>query len=113
MADLRGRRAVFVPIILIMAGATATVGLLPGYAAIGVLAPVTLILLRAVQGFAAGGELGMAGVLICALSVVRRGCGPSTGSGRMFGRLTLAPDLDQIDAGVPQGVDEPPEGGIV
>jgi MHS family proline/betaine transporter-like MFS transporter len=64
MADLRGRRAVFVLIILIMAGATATVGLLPGYAVIGVLAPVTLILLRAVQGLAAGGELGVAGVLI-------------------------------------------------
>jgi MFS transporter, MHS family, proline/betaine transporter len=64
MADLRGRRAVFVLIILIMAGATATVGLLPGYAVIGVLAPVTLILLRALQGLAAGGELGVAGVLI-------------------------------------------------
>jgi MFS transporter, MHS family, proline/betaine transporter len=64
MADLRGRTAVFVLIILIMAGATATVGLLPGYAVIGVLAPVTLILLRAVQGLAAGGELGVAGVLI-------------------------------------------------
>ena len=64
MADLRGRRAVFVPIILLMAGATAAVGFLPGYAAIGVLAPVTLILLRAGQGLAAGGELGVAGVLI-------------------------------------------------
>jgi MHS family proline/betaine transporter-like MFS transporter len=64
MADLRGRRAVFVPVILIMAGATAAVGFLPGYAAIGILAPVMLILLRAGQGLAAGGELGVAGVLI-------------------------------------------------
>ena len=64
MADLRGRRAVFVPVILLMAGATAAVGFLPSYAAIGILAPVTLILLRAVQGLAAGGELGVAGVLL-------------------------------------------------
>ena len=64
LADLRGRRAVFVPIILIMAGATAAVGFLPGYAVIGILAPATLIMLRAAQGLAAGGELGVAGVLI-------------------------------------------------
>lgn len=53
-----------VPIILIMAGATAAVGFLPGYVVIGILAPVTLIMLRAAQGLAAGGELGVAGVLI-------------------------------------------------
>jgi MHS family proline/betaine transporter-like MFS transporter len=64
MADLRGRRAVFVPIMVLMAGATAAVGFLPGYAIIGVLAPITLLGLRATQGLAAGGELGVAGVLI-------------------------------------------------
>jgi MHS family proline/betaine transporter-like MFS transporter len=64
LADRRGRRAVFVPIIALMAGATAAVGFLPGYAAIGVLAPAILLLLRAAQGLAAGGELGVAGVLI-------------------------------------------------
>lgn len=64
MADLRGRRAVFVPVILLMAGATAAVGFLPGYATIGILAPITLIMLRAAQGLAAGGELGVAAVLI-------------------------------------------------
>ena len=69
--DLSGavssRTAVFtlcLPIILIMAGATAAVGFLPGYAVIGILAPATLIMLRAAQGLAAGGELGVAGVLI-------------------------------------------------
>lgn len=62
MEDLRVRRAVFVPVILLMAGATAAVGFLPSYAAIGILAPVTLILLRAGQGLAACGELGVAGV---------------------------------------------------
>jgi MFS transporter, MHS family, proline/betaine transporter len=64
VADARGRRAVMVPVILIMAGATAAVGFLPSYAAIGVLAPIILILLRAAQGLAAGGELGVAGAFI-------------------------------------------------
>jgi MHS family proline/betaine transporter-like MFS transporter len=64
MADARGRRAVMVPVILVMTVATAAVGFLPSYAAIGVVAPVILILLRAVQGLAAGGELGVAGVFI-------------------------------------------------
>lgn len=45
MADIRGRRAVFLPIILLMAGATAAVGFLPGYATIGILAPIALIVL--------------------------------------------------------------------
>jgi MFS transporter, MHS family, proline/betaine transporter len=35
-----------VPIILLMAGATAAVGFLPGFATIGILAPITLIMLR-------------------------------------------------------------------
>ena len=47
-----------------MATATAAVGFLTSYAAIGIVAPVTLILLRAGQGLAAGGELGVAGVLM-------------------------------------------------
>jgi MFS transporter, MHS family, proline/betaine transporter len=64
MADALGRRKVLVPLILIMAGATAAVGVLPSYAAIGILAPVALILLRAVQGLASGGELGVAAVII-------------------------------------------------
>jgi MHS family proline/betaine transporter-like MFS transporter len=64
MADIRGRRAVLLPIILLMAGATAAVGFLPGYATIGILAPIALIVLRAAQGLAAGGELGVAAVLI-------------------------------------------------
>jgi MHS family proline/betaine transporter-like MFS transporter len=64
MADARGRRAVMVPVILIMAGPTAAVGFLPSYAVIGVLAPVILFLLRATQGLAAGGELGVAGAFI-------------------------------------------------
>ncbi len=62
--DRRGRRGVLVTVILVMAGATGAVALLPGYAAIGLAAPVALLLLRATQGLAAGGELSVAAVFI-------------------------------------------------
>ena len=54
--DRIGRRAVLSVAILMMSGATACIGLLPTYATIGFLAPVLLVFLRIVQGFAAGGE---------------------------------------------------------
>ena len=41
-----------------MAGATFCIGLLPSFETIGVLAPILLIVLRAVQGFSTGGEYG-------------------------------------------------------
>jgi MFS transporter, MHS family, proline/betaine transporter len=63
-ADQRGRRWTLVVSVLLMTAATAGVGLLPGYAAIGVLAPITLLLLRVAQGFGAGGELGVAAAFI-------------------------------------------------
>jgi MHS family proline/betaine transporter-like MFS transporter len=62
LADRRGRRAAMTVVIILMAVATAGVGLLPGYAAIGVAAPVLLVLLRAAQGLGAGGELGVSSV---------------------------------------------------
>jgi MFS transporter, MHS family, proline/betaine transporter len=62
--DSHGRQAVLVLVIALMTGATAVVGVLPGYAAIGVAAPVTLLLLRVAQGLAAGGELGVAAVFL-------------------------------------------------
>jgi MHS family proline/betaine transporter-like MFS transporter len=43
-------------IISIMAAATVGIGLLPGYAVIGVFAPILLILFRMVQGLSAGAE---------------------------------------------------------
>lgn len=63
-ADVRGRQWVLVSVVALMTGATALVGLLPGYAAIGVAAPVAVVLLRGAQGLAAGGELGVAAVFL-------------------------------------------------
>ena len=39
-----------------MGTATAAIGLLPGYATLGAVAPLALIALRVVQGLALGGE---------------------------------------------------------
>ncbi|MFT4230540.1 MAG: MFS transporter [Microbacterium sp.] len=56
--DKHGRRVVLMWTLVLMGAATTLVGLLPTYAAIGVAAPLLLILLRVVQGISAGGEWG-------------------------------------------------------
>jgi len=56
--DVIGRKAVLIAAMLAMGVATTLIGLLPGYATLGVWAPILLITLRAVQGIALGGELG-------------------------------------------------------
>jgi MFS transporter, MHS family, proline/betaine transporter len=56
LGDRYGRKAVLAMTILMMAGATFCIGLIPSYATIGFWAPVLLILLRMVQGFSTGGE---------------------------------------------------------
>jgi len=58
LGDRIGRQRVLATTILLMAGATLCVGLLPGYATLGILAPILLIVLRMVQGFSTGGEYG-------------------------------------------------------
>jgi metabolite-proton symporter len=54
--DRIGRRATLLATLLLMGGSTVLVGLMPGTASIGIWAPVLLVLLRVLQGFAAGGE---------------------------------------------------------
>ncbi|GAB4120003.1 MAG: MFS transporter [Sideroxydans sp.] len=58
LADRFGRRPIFIATISLMGVTTFLVGLLPTYAQIGLLAPVLLLLLRLLQGFAVGGEIG-------------------------------------------------------
>lgn len=57
IGDRIGRKRTLALTVLLMSGATAVMGLLPGYAAIGVAAPVLLVVLRFVQGVSAGGEI--------------------------------------------------------
>ena len=56
--DRLGRKFMLVWSLLLMGSATLAIGLLPTYAQIGVWAPVLLVVLRFVQGFALGGEWG-------------------------------------------------------
>jgi MFS family permease len=64
VGDLVGRKYTFLITITIMGLSTFLVGLLPGYAAIGLAAPVILIALRLLQGLALGGEYGGAAVYV-------------------------------------------------
>ncbi|AEA25033.1 General substrate transporter [Pseudonocardia dioxanivorans CB1190] len=56
--DRIGRKATLVVTLLIMGIGTALIGVLPGYVAIGVAAPILLTVLRLLQGVAVGGEWG-------------------------------------------------------
>jgi len=61
--DRVGRKATLVAALLTMGLSTILIGLLPGYASIGVLAPVLLALCRFGQGLGLGGEWGGAVLL--------------------------------------------------
>jgi MFS family permease len=61
---LVGRKYAFLVTLLIMGGATAAIGFLPTYATIGIAAPITLLVIRILQGLALGGEYGGAAVYV-------------------------------------------------
>jgi MFS transporter, MHS family, shikimate and dehydroshikimate transport protein len=56
--DRVGRKSMLVITLLVMGGATFLIGLLPSFETAGVLAPILLVILRFLQGFAVGGEWG-------------------------------------------------------
>ncbi|OYQ27596.1 MFS transporter [Pseudomonas mandelii] len=64
LGDMIGRKHTFLITIVIMGISTAVVGFLPGYATIGVAAPIILITLRLLQGLALGGEYGGAATYV-------------------------------------------------
>lgn len=63
IGDKIGRRPALVLTLVIMGLATVGVGVLPSYAALGVMAPILLLVMRAVQGLAVGGEWGGAALM--------------------------------------------------
>ena len=74
LGDKYGRKRALVWSLSLMGLATMSVGLVPGYATIGVAAPVLLVALRLVQGLAVGGEVGGALLLVAeSLPANRRG----------------------------------------
>jgi MFS family permease len=64
LGDRFGRKRALVWSLLLMGLATVGVGLIPGYATIGVAAPALLVVMRLVQGLAVGGEVGGALLLV-------------------------------------------------
>ncbi len=64
IGDLVGRKYAFLVTLSIMGGATALIGLLPTYKTAGWFAPITLLLIRVLQGLALGGEYGGATVYV-------------------------------------------------
>ncbi|HJA03456.1 MAG: MFS transporter [Candidatus Microbacterium stercoravium] len=56
LGDKLGRQRMLVAVIMLISVATAGLGLLPPYSAIGIAAPIMMVLLRMLQGFSVGGE---------------------------------------------------------
>jgi predicted MFS family arabinose efflux permease len=64
IGDRLGRKGAFLITVTLMGAATIAIGFLPTYSQAGIVAPILLILLRIVQGFALGGEYGGAAVYV-------------------------------------------------
>lgn len=64
MGDIIGRKHTFLLTLVMMGASTFAIGLVPGYAQIGYLAPAILLILRMIQGLALGGEYGGAATYV-------------------------------------------------
>jgi MFS transporter, MHS family, proline/betaine transporter len=58
IGDVQGRKTALLLTIFLMVGGTVLIGLVPGYATIGIAGPVLILVARLTQGFSAGGEWG-------------------------------------------------------
>ncbi|MER6980284.1 MFS transporter [Streptomyces carpinensis] len=72
LGDRLGRQKVLATTMIMMAIGTFAIGVIPGYATIGLAAPVLLLLARMVQGFSTGGEYGGATTFVAEYSPDRR-----------------------------------------
>lgn len=94
IGDRKGRATALTISIVGMAVSTVGMGLLPGYATIGVAAPILLTLMRMLQGLAVGGEASIAGVFMIENAPVGRRAlsgaigGVGNGLGIQLGSLT-------------------------
>ena len=70
--DRIGRKQLLMLSLVLMGGSTFLIGLLPTFDQVGLLAPLALVLLRLVQGFAVGGEWGGAVLMVCEYGDAKR-----------------------------------------
>ncbi|WP_245953630.1 MFS transporter [Arthrobacter silvisoli] len=96
IGDSLGRKRALSLSIVLMSVATFCIALIPGYATIGVMAPILLLLVRVVQGFSAAGEYaGASAFLVEYAPANRRGLyasvvPASTAAGLLLGSLLAA-----------------------
>ena len=64
LGDMIGRKSTFLLTLVLMGGSTFLIGLVPSYRAIGIAAPLLVLLLRLIQGLALGGEYGGAATYV-------------------------------------------------
>jgi MFS family permease len=64
LGDIIGRKYTFLVTLILMGGSTFAIGLIPGYAVIGIAAPILVLILRLAQGLALGGEYGGAATYV-------------------------------------------------
>src|SRR6201990_2307315 len=64
LGDTHGRKQVLLVCMFLMGFSTMAVGVLPTYQQVGILAPILLVLLRLIQGFAVAGEISGASSMI-------------------------------------------------
>lgn len=100
--DKIGRKKMLVMSIVAMGICTTAMGLLPTYAQIGVAAPVMLLLLRLVQGVAAGGEWGGAVLMAMEHSPKRRGFSSSFPQMGLTGWILVANGVFALVALMPE-----------
>ncbi|QFU91089.1 MFS transporter [Amycolatopsis sp. YIM 10] len=100
LGDRRGRKAVLMATVTLMGAATTLTGLLPTFASAGMAAPILLTLLRIVQGFSAGGEIGGAASLSTeSAPALRRGFfGSATSIGISLGLAAAAATVGTLSA---------------
>lgn len=94
LGDKRGRRTSLIASITLMGAASAVTGLLPDYSLIGIMAPVLLVLMRMLQGFSTGGEIGGAA------SYIREWAPPE----RRALYISFIPSVAQLGKGMAAGL---------
>lgn len=111
LGDRIGRTTVLSATVVLMAGATVMLGLVPDHDTIGLLAPVLVLLVRMLQGFSAGGEYTGALTLIAEYAPDRRRgyfgswlefgtlTGYTLGAGVCATLIAVLPDADMLSWG--------------